>query len=69
LKQNTSGYEEGENANLHYEVAAWGLYERQIREVKEWPFNAGTIGRLVLSAVSPGLVYLTKLLLGPFPGF
>ncbi len=68
LKQNTTGYDEEENPNLHYEVAAWGLYERQIREVKEWPFSAGTIGRLVLSAVSPALAYLMKLLSGGFPG-
>ena len=68
LRQNTSGCEEQADANLHYEVAAWGLYERQIREVKEWPLNAGTIGRLVLSAVSPGLAYLLKLLSGGFPG-
>ncbi len=69
LKQNTSGNQEENNATLHYEVAAWGLYERQIREVKEWPLDAGIMGRLVLSIVSPGVVYVIKLLAGIHPGF
>ena len=56
-----------ENINesvLHLEVAAWGLYERRIRETREWPYNAGIIGRLLLSILSPGIVYLIKLLTG-----
>lgn len=58
-----------DNNNLHYEVAAWGIYERRIREIKEWPYNAAIIGRLALSIVSPGVVYLIKLFSGNFPGF
>lgn len=63
-----------DNANksdsvLHLEVAAWGLYERRIRETKEWPYNAGIIGRLLLSILSPGIVYLIKLLTGIPPNF
>jgi hypothetical protein len=49
---------------LHLEVTAWGLYERRIRETREWPYNAGIIGRLLLSILSPGIVYLIKLLTG-----
>ena len=69
LKQNINGDKQENNAGLHYEVAAWGLYERRIREVKEWPINAGIVGRLVLSIVSPGVVYLIKVLSGFSTGF
>lgn len=54
--------------SLNYEVATWALYERRIRETKEWPFNAGIIGRLVISIVSPALIYIIKLLTGNFFG-
>lgn len=54
---------------FHYEVAAWALYERLIRETKEWPYNAGIIGRLVLSIVSPGVVYIIRVFSGSLPGF
>ena len=54
---------------LHYEVAAWGLYERRIRETREWPYNAGIIGQLVISIVSPGIVYCIKLLVGTLLNF
>jgi hypothetical protein len=52
---------------LHLEVAAWGLYERRIRETREWPYNAAIIGRLLLSIASPGIVYVIKLLTGILP--
>jgi hypothetical protein len=48
----------------YYEVAAWGIYEKRIREIKEWPLNETIISRLVLSTISPVVVYLLKILLG-----
>ena len=55
-------------SSLHYEVAAWALYERRIRETKEWPYNAGIIGQLIISIVSSGLIYVIKLLSGNLAG-
>lgn len=62
-QQATNNIDESDSV-LNLEVAAWGLYERRIRETREWPFNAGIIGRLLLSIASPGIVYLIKLLSG-----
>jgi hypothetical protein len=56
-------------SNLYNAVAAWGIYERKIREIREWPYNTGIIGRLILSAVAPGAVYLIKVLTGTRMGF
>jgi hypothetical protein len=64
LKQKANKSADENTRELYYAIAAWGLYERRIREVKEWPLNAGIISRLVLSAVSPGVIYLIKVLLG-----
>jgi hypothetical protein len=64
-----SNSEKENNISLHNEVAAWGLYERRIREIKEWPYNAGIIGRLVISIVSPAVVYVIKLFSGSLSGF
>ena len=64
LKQKASKSADADTRELYYAVAAWGLYERRIREVKEWPLNAGIISRLILSVVSPWVVYLIKVLLG-----
>jgi hypothetical protein len=55
--------------SLYYEVGAWGLYEGQIRSVKEWPLNAIIIGRLVISAIAPALVYVVKIVSGAHSGF
>ncbi len=49
---------------MYSAVAAWGIYERQILETREWPFNAGIIRRLVVSVLFPSLVYLAKILFG-----
>ena len=57
------------SSSLSYDVAAWALYERRIRETKEWPYNAGIIGRLIISIVSPGLIYVVRLLSGNLSGF
>jgi hypothetical protein len=56
-------------SNFYYAVAAWGIYERKIREIREWPYNTGIIGRLILSAIAPGAVYLIKVLTGTRMGF
>jgi hypothetical protein len=49
---------------LHSAVAAWGTYERHIREVRVWPFNADILRRLAASALVPAAVYLLKVFLG-----
>jgi hypothetical protein len=51
-------------SNLHAEVAAWGIYERHVREAREWPFNAGILRRLAASTLVPAVVYLLKVFLG-----
>ena len=53
-----------ETDKLHSTIAAWGVYDRRLREVKEWPLSTGLIGRLAISAISPGIVYLLRLLFG-----
>jgi hypothetical protein len=67
LNQNRTE-KEGNNLTLYSEVAALGLFEKQIREVKEWPFSTGILGRLVLSIVSPVIVYIIKFLWNIFSG-
>jgi hypothetical protein len=57
-----------DNSPLYNEVAAWTLYERRIRETKEWPYNAGIIRPLIISIVSSCLIYIVKLLWGSFSG-
>ena len=53
-----------ETGDLHSAVAAWGTYERHVREAREWPFNAIILRRLAASTLVPGLIYLLKVLLG-----
>ncbi len=50
--------------NLHSAVAAWGTYERSVREAPEWPYNANLVLRLGASALFPTIVYLLKVLFG-----
>ena len=50
--------------NLYLAVAAWGTYERRVREAREWPFNANILRRLAASTLIPALVYLLKVFLG-----
>jgi hypothetical protein len=47
---------------LYSAVAAWGIYERRIRETPEWPYNATILRRLSVSILIPGIVYLIKFL-------
>jgi len=42
-------------------ITAWLNYERRIKEVPEWPYNASIIRRLVASTVVPAIVYLLKI--------
>jgi hypothetical protein len=69
LKQEADNIAGGDTKELYYAVAAWGFYGRRIREIKEWPLNAGIVSRLVLSAVSPGVVYALKVILGTGIGY
>ncbi|MFC2062418.1 hypothetical protein ACFLS8_00495 [Chloroflexota bacterium] len=43
-------------------VTALATSEKRVKEAPTWPFNAGIIRRLLLSIVTPGLVYLIKIL-------
>lgn len=64
LKQKTAhGPEEGID-KLHSAVAAWGTYERSVREAPEWPYNANVLLRLGASALFPTIVYLLKIVFG-----
>lgn len=69
LKQQATDETREISGNLYYEVAAWGLYEKHIRDVGEWPFNAGIIARLVFSIISPAVIYMIKGLSGMRLGF
>jgi hypothetical protein len=43
-------------------ITALATYKREVQEAPTWPFNAGIIRRLLLSIVTPGIVYLIKIL-------
>jgi len=45
-------------------VSAWLNYEKRIKEVSEWPYNANIIRRLVASTIVPTVVYLLKIISG-----
>jgi len=45
-------------------ITAWLNYERRIREVPEWPFNAGILRRLIVSTLAPIAVFLVKVFSG-----
>ena len=47
---------------LYSAVAAWGIYERRVREAPEWPYNATILRRLSVSVLIPCIVYLIKIL-------
>jgi len=47
---------------LYSAVAAWGIYERRVREAPEWPYNASILRRFSVSVLIPGIVYLIKIL-------
>ena len=43
-------------------ITAWTTYETRVKEAPTWPFDAGIIRKLLLSILTPGLVYLIKIL-------
>jgi hypothetical protein len=45
-------------------ITAWLTYERRIKEAPEWPFNAGIVRKLVVSALAPVAVFLIKVISG-----
>ena len=49
---------------LSLTITMWMNYERRIKEVPEWPFNAGIIRRLAASALAPVAVFLIKVFSG-----
>jgi hypothetical protein len=51
-----------ETEELASTITAWINYERRIKEVQEWPFNAGILRRLMASTLVPIAVFLIKVL-------
>jgi len=45
---------------LSSSITAWVNYERRIKEVPEWPYNASIIRRLAVSTLAPVAVFLIK---------
>jgi hypothetical protein len=45
-------------------VNVWMNYERRIKEISDWPYNAGIIGRLAASVLAPVVVFFIKVLSG-----
>ncbi len=41
---------------------AWTTYKREAQEAPTWPFNAAIVRKLFISILTPGLVYLVKIL-------
>ena len=61
VDQEAKGQREG-MIELSSTITAWTTYEKRVKEAPTWPFNAGIIRRLLLSILTPGLVYLVKIL-------
>jgi len=64
LKEKTAQASAEGIEKLYSAVAAWGTYERSVREAPEWPYNANVLLRLGASALFPTIVYLLKILFG-----
>jgi hypothetical protein len=64
LRESSEHEKTQELSDLHSAVAAWGTYERHVREAREWPFNAAILRRLAASTLVPAIVYLLKVFLG-----
>jgi hypothetical protein len=47
---------------LSYTITVLVNYERLVQAAPTWPFNAGIVRRLLVSVLTPGLVYLLKIL-------
>ena len=61
--QVVTGQSEG-TEDLSVNITAWLNYERRIKEVPEWPFNASIIRRLLASTLAPVAVFLIKVFSG-----
>jgi len=46
------------------EVAAWGTYEANVRNIHDWPYTASILRQLLASLISPAIVYLIKVAFG-----
>ncbi|UCD08094.1 MAG: hypothetical protein JSU79_06985 [Dehalococcoidales bacterium] len=64
LKQQSSDSTNNDKDRLYSAIAVWSIYEKQVREAPTWPFNAGILGRLVLSSLVPAIIYGIKIVLG-----
>ncbi|HEY96000.1 MAG TPA: hypothetical protein G4O15_13800 [Dehalococcoidia bacterium] len=64
LKQQSSDSNHSDRDRLYSAIAVWNIYEKQVREAPTWPFNAGILGRLVLSSLVPAVIYGIKIVLG-----
>ena len=62
MKEKVSNGSVGEMENIYSAVVTLGMYEKQVKETREWPYNAGIIRRLAVSILSPGVVYFLKVL-------
>ncbi|MFC2035779.1 hypothetical protein ACFLUJ_06640 [Chloroflexota bacterium] len=45
-------------------ITTWVNYERRIKEIPEWPYNAGIIRRLAVSTLAPVVIFLIKVFSG-----
>jgi hypothetical protein len=43
-------------------ITALATYERRVKEATTWPFDAAIVRRLLVSILTPGIVYLLKIL-------
>jgi len=64
LKQQSSESIDNEREKLYSAVVVWNNYEKQVREIPTWPFNAGILGRLIVSSLVPAVIYFIKIVLG-----
>ena len=61
VDRESKGQREG-MIELSSTMTAWTTYETRVKEAPTWPFDAGIIRKLLLSILTPGLVYLIKIL-------
>jgi len=64
LKNQTVRGQVGGMERLSSTITSWATYQRLVKEVPTWPFNAGIIRRLLASIIVPAVVYLIKILAG-----
>lgn len=64
LKEKAEEGTRKETNDLSPTITAWLNYERRIKEVPEWPFNAGIIRRLAVSTFTPIAVFIIKVISG-----